>query len=131
MNSNAYRSGVVAAAIVVLTMMAMVSRAQSASPACTPTCGGFRWPKQERRHDDVLEIPPPEGVRELPDSLETLVKSGIMPARYLIDENNLPLRSRREADYLVVESTGVETWTHRWQGLDAHRWLNENAEAFR
>jgi hypothetical protein len=58
---------------------------------------------------------------ELPDSLQTLVKSGIMPARYLNDENNLPLRCRREGDYLVVESPGPDRWTRRWQGLDARR----------
>jgi hypothetical protein len=58
---------------------------------------------------------------ELPDSLETLVKSGIMPARYLKDENSLPLRSRREDGYLVVDSPRQGGWTHRWQGLDARR----------
>jgi hypothetical protein len=57
----------------------------------------------------------------LPESLETLVKAGLMPARYLSDENNKPLRSRREGDFIVVESTGVEPWTYRWQGLDARR----------
>jgi len=58
---------------------------------------------------------------DLPDSLDTLVRSGIMPARYLKDENNLPLRSRREGDYFVVESPGKDGWKHRWQGLDARR----------
>ncbi len=58
---------------------------------------------------------------QLPDSLEVLVESGIMPARYLLDENERPLRVHREGDYLVVESTGPEGWTHRWQGLDARR----------
>ena len=58
---------------------------------------------------------------QLPDSLETLVESGIMSARYLKDENNLPLRSRRDGDYLVVESTGPNGWSHRWQGRDARR----------
>ncbi len=58
---------------------------------------------------------------ELPDSLETLVKSGIMPKRYLKDENFLPLRSRREGDHLVVESPRPGGWSHRWQGLDARR----------
>jgi hypothetical protein len=58
---------------------------------------------------------------EPPDSLDTLVKSGIMPARYLKDENGLALRCRREGDYLVVESPREGGWTHRWQGLDARR----------
>jgi hypothetical protein len=58
---------------------------------------------------------------QLPDSLQTLVDARIMSARYLNDENNQPLRSRREGDYLVVESTGPDGWTHRWQGLDARR----------
>ena len=59
---------------------------------------------------------------ELPDSLATLVKADLMPARYLADENGRPLRSRREGDFLVVESTGgPEPWTYRWQGLDARR----------
>lgn len=57
----------------------------------------------------------------IPDSLETLVQSGIMPARYLNDENNKPLTCRREGDVLVVESTGPEPWKHQWQGLDARR----------
>lgn len=57
----------------------------------------------------------------LPDSLETLVKADLLPARYLADENQKPLRSRREGDFLVVESTGPEPWIHRWQGLDARR----------
>ncbi|OHB67743.1 MAG: hypothetical protein A2V70_06015 [Planctomycetes bacterium RBG_13_63_9] len=29
-----------------------------------PVCGGFRWPKQERWNDGVLEMAPPEGVRD-------------------------------------------------------------------
>jgi hypothetical protein len=58
---------------------------------------------------------------QLPQSLDTLVKAGLLPARYLADENNQPLRSRREGAYLVVESTGAEGWTWRWQGLDARR----------
>ncbi|NLH17334.1 MAG: DUF2961 domain-containing protein [Phycisphaerae bacterium] len=58
---------------------------------------------------------------EIPDSLETLVKSGIMPARYLNDENNKPLKCHREGDFLVVESDGPEPWKHQWQGLDARR----------
>jgi hypothetical protein len=58
---------------------------------------------------------------EIPDSLETLVKANILPARYLNDENNMPLKCRREGDYLVVESNGPEPWKHQWQGLDARR----------
>ena len=58
---------------------------------------------------------------ELPDSLEVLVKSGLMPARYLSDENNRPLKWRREGDYLIVDSDGPQAWTYRWQGLDARR----------
>jgi hypothetical protein len=58
---------------------------------------------------------------ELPDSLETLVTTGLMPRRYLSDENEKPLRSHREGDFLVVESSGPEPWIYRWQGLDARR----------
>lgn len=58
---------------------------------------------------------------ELPASLDRLVKTELMSARYLADENEKPLQSRREGDFLVVESTGPEPWTHRWQGLDARR----------
>lgn len=58
---------------------------------------------------------------KLPNSLEVLVKAGLLPPRYLADENNKPLRSRREGDFLVVESNGPEPWTYRWQGLDARR----------
>ncbi|MFI5382528.1 MAG: DUF2961 domain-containing protein, partial [Tepidisphaerales bacterium] len=29
-----------------------------------PVCGGFRWPKQEKWQDGVLEMAPPEGVRD-------------------------------------------------------------------
>jgi hypothetical protein len=58
---------------------------------------------------------------KLPDSLETLVQSGIMSDRYLSDENGLPLHARREGEYLVVESTAPNGWKHRWQGLDARR----------
>ncbi len=58
---------------------------------------------------------------ELPDSLQVLVDSGIMPARYLSDENNKPLKSRREGGYFIVESPQPGGWTRRWQGLDARR----------
>jgi hypothetical protein len=58
---------------------------------------------------------------ELPESLETLVEKGFMPARYLRDENNLPLKSWREGDSIVVESPGQDHWRHSWKGLDARR----------
>lgn len=58
---------------------------------------------------------------ELPASLDALVQAGLMSPRYLADENEHPLKCRREGDFLVVESTGPESWTHRWQGLDARR----------
>ncbi|MBL8760509.1 MAG: DUF2961 domain-containing protein [Phycisphaerae bacterium] len=57
----------------------------------------------------------------VPESLDELVKSGILDARYLNDENNVPMKSRREGGHLVVESTAGEVWTHRWTGLDARR----------
>lgn len=57
----------------------------------------------------------------LPESLETLVEKGFMPDRYLRDENNLPLKSWREGDTIVVESPGKDHWRHSWQGLDARR----------
>ena len=58
---------------------------------------------------------------QVPDSLEALVKAGLMSRRYLSDENQKPLRCWREGDALAVESNGPEPWTHRWQGLDARR----------
>ena len=57
----------------------------------------------------------------LPESLDVLVKAGLLPARYLADENNQPLKSRREGDFLIVDSVGPQPWTYRWQGLDARR----------
>ena len=57
----------------------------------------------------------------LPESLEALVKAGLMPARYLQDENNHPLTCHRDGDFLVVESPGPDGWKWRWQGLDARR----------
>ncbi|MCC6970663.1 MAG: DUF2961 domain-containing protein [Phycisphaerales bacterium] len=57
----------------------------------------------------------------VPESLDDLVKSGTLDARYLNDENNVPLKSRREGEHLVVESTAGEVWTHKWTGLDARR----------
>ncbi|HET6383969.1 MAG TPA: glycoside hydrolase family 172 protein [Armatimonadota bacterium] len=58
---------------------------------------------------------------ELPETLEALAASGIMPKRYLQDENHRSLRSWREGEYLVAESTAVHGWKHRWLGLDARR----------
>jgi hypothetical protein len=58
---------------------------------------------------------------ELPDSLQKLVDCGIMPARYLKDENNRPLKSRLEGGFFIVESPAPGGWQHRWQGLDARR----------
>jgi hypothetical protein len=58
---------------------------------------------------------------KLPDSLETLVRSGIMPARYLKDENGLPLKCWREGEYMVVQSPASGGWKHSWQGLDPRR----------
>jgi len=58
---------------------------------------------------------------KLPDSLETLVEQGFMSARYLRDENNLPLKAWREGDAMVVESPGQDRWKHSWKGLDARR----------
>jgi hypothetical protein len=58
---------------------------------------------------------------ELPESLETLVSAGLMSKRYLADENHKPLKAKREGDQFIVQSTGVNPWTHRWQGLDARR----------
>lgn len=57
----------------------------------------------------------------LPDSLETLVEKGFMSARYLRDENNLPLKWRRDGDAMVVESPGNDHWRHSWKGLDPRR----------
>lgn len=57
----------------------------------------------------------------LPDSLQEMVDDGIMPPRYLNDENNQPLKFRVMDGYFEVESTGPNRWTHRWQGLDARR----------
>jgi hypothetical protein len=56
----------------------------------------------------------------LPESLEEL-SNGWLAHRYLEDENGHPLTSRQEGDYLVVESTAPDGWSHRWQGLDARR----------
>lgn len=58
---------------------------------------------------------------ELPSSLDVLVQSGIMPERYLRDENGFELKSCLEGESFVVESTAPNGWTHRWLGLDARR----------
>jgi hypothetical protein len=58
---------------------------------------------------------------QLPDSLETLVKAGLMSARYLKDENGLPLKAWREGEYMNVESPAKDGWKYRWQGLDPRR----------
>jgi len=58
---------------------------------------------------------------KLPETLQTLVDSGIMPARFLNDENGRPLKSRVVEGYFVVQSTAQGGWEHRWQGLDARR----------
>jgi hypothetical protein len=57
----------------------------------------------------------------VPESLDALVKAGLMTPRFLADENNHPLQVRREGDFLVVESVGKNGWRWRWQGLDARR----------
>ncbi|HTE18826.1 MAG TPA: hypothetical protein VK689_10660, partial [Armatimonadota bacterium] len=55
---------------------------------------------------------------EAPESLEVLVACGIMPERYLRDENGVPLRCRRTEEGLWVEAPG---WTREFFGLDARR----------
>jgi len=57
----------------------------------------------------------------LPFSLEVLVETGILPSRFLEDENGYPLRSQIEGDSFGVESTAPEGWKRRWSGLDARR----------
>ncbi|MFZ1934395.1 MAG: DUF2961 domain-containing protein [Thermoguttaceae bacterium] len=58
---------------------------------------------------------------KLPDSLDEMVKVGIMPKKYLKDENDVPLRAWREGDSMVVQSVGPVHWKHRWTGLDPRR----------
>jgi hypothetical protein len=58
---------------------------------------------------------------ELPSSLDTLVESGIMPSRYLTDENGFALTSCIEGEWFAVESAAPNGWSHRWLGLDARR----------
>jgi hypothetical protein len=55
---------------------------------------------------------------EIPPSLQALVDCGIMPERYLRDENDRPMRCRRTADGLMVEA---ENWSREFFGLDARR----------
>jgi len=57
----------------------------------------------------------------VPESLQELVDMGIMEPRFLKDENMHPLKSRRDGDRFVVESTGPEAWTFSWSGADARR----------
>lgn len=58
---------------------------------------------------------------DLPPDLERLAESGIMPQRFLADENGLPLSSYREGEFFIAKSSAPEGWEHRWQGLDARR----------
>jgi hypothetical protein len=58
---------------------------------------------------------------KLPDTLEEMVKVGIMPEKYLKDENGVPLKAWREGEYMMVESVGPVKWKHRWTGLDPRR----------
>jgi hypothetical protein len=57
----------------------------------------------------------------LPNDLDALVRAGLMPTRFVSDENNRPLAAHRQGDYLVVESLSPGGWSWRWQGLDARR----------
>jgi hypothetical protein len=58
---------------------------------------------------------------KLPDSLDEMVKTGIMPKKYLKDENDVPLKAWREGDSMIVESVGPVHWKHQWTGLDPRR----------
>jgi hypothetical protein len=55
---------------------------------------------------------------EVPPSLQALADCGIMPERYLRDENGVPLRCRRDGESLLVEAPN---WTRAFFGLDARR----------
>ena len=57
----------------------------------------------------------------LPSSLEVLVQAGILPSRFLEDENGNPLTSQLEGESFAVKSTAPDGWSHRWSGLDARR----------
>jgi hypothetical protein len=56
---------------------------------------------------------------ELPTTLGSLVRAGVMLPRYLDDENGYALISRVEDGRFVVESTAPGGWTHAWTGRDA------------
>ncbi|MBT3270018.1 DUF2961 domain-containing protein [Candidatus Poribacteria bacterium] len=58
---------------------------------------------------------------DLPATLGALVHAGVMPPRYLDDENGHALLSRVEEGRFVVESTAPDGWRHAWTGLDARR----------
>jgi hypothetical protein len=58
---------------------------------------------------------------KLPDTLDEMVKVGIMPKKYLKDENEVPLKAWRDGDSMVVESVGPVHWKHSWTGLDPRR----------
>ena len=57
----------------------------------------------------------------LPASLQELVDKGLLAPRYLNDENNEPLKSRRDGETFTVESSSGEKWTKTWTGLDPRR----------
>jgi hypothetical protein len=117
-----------------LTLRALASEGQRAGPVAAEMIRVLRLPPEAVRavktHHEAHFIRLGIGRAvyayrlangELPDSLGTLVKAGLMPMRYLADENNRPLKSRREGEFFIVDSTGPQPWTYRWQGLDARR----------
>ena len=57
----------------------------------------------------------------LPESLHALHASGILPERYLDDENGYPFTSQCNSTEFRVTSTAPEGWTYAWRGLDARR----------
>jgi hypothetical protein len=58
---------------------------------------------------------------KLPNTLDEMVKAGIMAKKYLKDENDVPLKAWRDGDSMVVESVGPVHWKHSWTGLDPRR----------
>lgn len=56
----------------------------------------------------------------VPESLEMLVERGLLPERYLRDENGHPLTARFTGEALVV-SSARGGWEHTVRGLDARR----------